>query len=196
MKITNFFFAKTRGASAIEVAILFIAGIIAATVILTTLSDQAHNLIFKSNKMANTEVDNMLPIGEVLPTRMGRDLSSGVYSSEKRVEQLVIYVVGGKKATPITNIRVSLTYENGGLAQTNITDSTSISWIKDDNSNNILERGEKIELTMTLPEIASGGAYGVAPTDVFSIDISAKEGNPINLNMFAPDTIETVMELS
>ncbi len=223
-----------RGITGLETAIILIAFVVVASVFAFTVlstgifaSERSKETVFAGLEEAKSSIE---PRGSVIAYKANRGGTDTIYKVSWVVSNAVAgepvdltppYSEGGSGTDPdiVSNAEyktvISFTDINQHLPDVPWT----VSWIGNDNADNLLEEGEKAEITVWLLTRATGtaitdgastgywtadsnGSYGILSTgtligtnDQFTLEMKPDSGAVLTIQRTAPSRLDTIMDL-
>lgn len=163
---------KDKGFGALETVIIFIAGVIAAAIIVKTLLATELWTITTGSKSLDKQTKKLSTRFEI-HSAIGKNLNYPPYDSFNQVEKAIFYIIVIGDPVDIKKISIYFSYEDEGFADYEITQNTTLEIINKINDDNLLDQGEKARLTVFFPKNKISHTYGIAANKQFKITIEA-----------------------
>jgi len=225
-----------KGITGLETAIILIAFVVVASVFAFTVlstgifaSERSKETVFAGLEEAKSSIE---PRGSVIAYKGKVGATETIYKivfvvsnaiAGEPVDLTAPYTAGGTGTDPdiVSNAEyrtvISYTDKNQYLADVPWT----LDWVGNDNSDSLLEEGEKAEITVWLLERNTGtpigsndsvGEYAAADVngssgilnasgtligtnDQFTLEMKPESGAVLNIQRFAPSRLDTIMDL-
>ena len=201
-----------RGFTGLEAAIVLTAFIVVAAVFSYMVLGAGFFSTEKAKAVVHTGVEQATSSVELAGDVIGYGANTTGDSAPDVLQNVTLYIQLTAGENPVDMNKLTITYADEYVYNSSLTAKQTgtitgagqwnYSVVKDASGNhlgdsdNMLEKNEKMKLFIMLPSDAGGGTSGaVAPNKWFQIEVKPDQGGTLSVERTAPGKIDTVMIL-